>query len=115
MSEKRDQAQVTMSTYQASVAQYFNKKVKYRSFKIGDMVLLWVTRATKDSVEGKLAPNWKGPYKVIECKRAGAYHLKDSNDKGLPKPWNAENLKKYYVYVVVINDFFFICDFRSNE
>ena len=79
------------------------------------MVLHWVTLATKDPIEGKLAPNWEGPYKVIECKRAGAYHLEDSNDKALPKPWNAEYHKKYYVYVVVINDFFFIFDFHSNE
>jgi hypothetical protein len=55
-----------MSAYQARVSRYFNKKVSYRSFKVGDMVLCKVTIATKDLAEGKLAPDEEGPYKVIE-------------------------------------------------
>ncbi|XP_059436758.1 uncharacterized protein LOC132169816 [Corylus avellana] len=59
LQEKRDQAQVTMAAYQAKVTQYFNRKVKPRSFKVGDMVLRKATLATKDPAEGKLAPNWE--------------------------------------------------------
>ena len=82
-----------MLAYQARVAQYFNKKVRHRSFKVGGKV----TIATKDPTKGKLAPNWEGPYKAIECKRAGAYHLEDSKGKALPRPWNVEHLKKYFI------------------
>ncbi|XP_059446435.1 uncharacterized protein LOC132177982 [Corylus avellana] len=96
LQEKWDQAQVAMAAYQARVTRYLNKKVKPRSFKVGDMVLRKATLATKDPAEGKLAPNWEG-YRVIECKRAGAYHLEDSKGKALSRPWNAEHLKKYYV------------------
>ncbi|XP_059436622.1 uncharacterized protein LOC132169637 [Corylus avellana] len=96
-SEKQDQAQETMSVYQERVARYVNKRVKHRSFKVGDLVLRKVTIATKDPAEGKLAPNWEGPYKVIECRRAGAFYLEDLEGKPLPRPWNAEHPKKYFV------------------
>ena len=56
-----------MSAYQERVVKYFNRKVKPWNFKVGDLVLQKVTLATRDSVEGKLAPSWEGPYKVISC------------------------------------------------
>jgi hypothetical protein len=79
------------------MARYFDRKVKPRSFKIGDLVLRKVTPATKDPVEGKLASNWEGPYKVISCRRPGAYHLEDYVGKVLPRPWNAEHLRRYFI------------------
>jgi hypothetical protein len=97
LQERRDQAQITQSAYQERMARYFDKRVKPRSFKIGDWVLRKVTLATKDPVEGKLAPNWEGPYKVISCQRPGAYHLEDSTGKVLPRPWNAEHLRRYFI------------------
>jgi hypothetical protein len=41
--EKHDQAQITMLAYQEKVAKYFNRRVKHRSFKVGDLVLRKVT------------------------------------------------------------------------
>jgi hypothetical protein len=79
------------------MAKYFNRKVKPRSFKVGDLDLRKVTPATRDPVEGKLASNWEGPYKVISCQRPGAYYLEDSTGKVLPRPWNADHLKKYFI------------------
>ena len=67
LQEKRDWVQITKSAYQERVAKYFNRKVKPRSFQVGDLVLFKVTLATKDTTKRKLAPNWKGPYKVISC------------------------------------------------
>ncbi|XP_059428507.1 uncharacterized protein LOC132162267 [Corylus avellana] len=97
LQEKQDQAQVTMAAYQQRVARYFNRRVKHRSFKVRDLVLKKVTLATKDATEGKLAPNWEGPYQVIKCGKARAYHLANSEGKQLQRPWNAEHLKKYFV------------------
>jgi hypothetical protein len=79
------------------VARYFNRRVKHRSFKVEDLVLHKVTLATEDPIKGKLAPNWEGPYKVINYQRSGAYYLEDSEGKPLPRPWNAKHLKKYFV------------------
>ena len=96
LQEEHDQAQITMSAYQERVAKYFNRKVKPRSFKVGDMVLRKATLATKDPTEVKLTPNWEGPYKVISCQRPGAYYLEDLEGKVLQRPWNAEHLKGYF-------------------
>lgn len=46
------------------VAKTYNKKVKEKSFQIGDLV--WKTIlpvGSKDSKFGKRFPNWEGPYK----------------------------------------------------
>jgi hypothetical protein len=52
---------------------------------------------TKDATEGKFAPKWEGPYQVVKCHEKGAYHLKSETWKILPRAWNAEHLKKYYM------------------
>jgi transposase InsO family protein len=75
LQEKRDEAQITMATYQQKVAKYFNKRVKHQEFKVTDWVHRKVTIATRDPTGGKLGPTWEGPYQIVECHRQGAYHL----------------------------------------
>ena len=29
----------------------------------------------KDSTQGKLGPNWEGPYRITSWQRKGTYHL----------------------------------------
>jgi hypothetical protein len=94
LQEKLDHAQITMLAYQERVARYFNRKLKPRSFRVGDLVSRKVTLATRDSAEGKLPPNWEGPYKVVSCQRPGAYYLEDFVGKVLPRPWNVDHLKR---------------------
>jgi hypothetical protein len=96
LEERRDQAETVMASYRQKAAQYFNRRVKPRKFKIGDWVLRKVTLATKEHTDGKLAPNWEGPYRVVECNRPGAYHLETVEGRRLPHPWNAEHLKRYF-------------------
>uniref|UniRef100_A0A2N9GPK1 Uncharacterized protein n=1 Tax=Fagus sylvatica TaxID=28930 RepID=A0A2N9GPK1_FAGSY len=76
------------------MARHYNSRVKPRQLSVGDLVLRKVTLATKNPSEGKLGPNWEGPYRVIEIRRLGTYHLEDINGRRLPHPWNAEHLKK---------------------
>ena len=78
------------------MTRYYNQRVKLKRFSLGDLVLQKVSQATKDPIEGKLGPNWEGPYKVIRYSRRGSYYLEDTKGKPLPRPWNAEHLKKYY-------------------
>jgi len=94
--EVRDDAAQRMVLYQERVTRYYNQRVKLKCFNPGDMVLRKVSQATKDPNEGKLGPNWEGPYKVIRHSRRGSYYLEDTKGKLLPRPWNAEHLKKYY-------------------
>ena len=70
-----------MKRYQENMARYYNIKVKPRKFSIGDLVLRKITLATKDPTQGKLGPNWEGPYRVIEIYRQGTYHLDDVNGR----------------------------------
>ena len=57
------------------MARYYKTKVKPRQFCIGDLVLQKINLAIKDPTQGKLGPNWEGPYRVIEIYRQGTYHL----------------------------------------
>ncbi|KAL0381905.1 UNVERIFIED_CONTAM: hypothetical protein Slati_4563500 [Sesamum latifolium] len=52
----------------------YNKRVKSRSFQVGDLVLRRV-----DALKpiGKLDPTWEGPYKVTSVIGKGAYELED--------------------------------------
>ncbi|KAL0402452.1 UNVERIFIED_CONTAM: hypothetical protein Slati_4275100 [Sesamum latifolium] len=52
----------------------YNKRVKSRSFQVGDLVL---RRADALKPIGKLDPTWEGPYKVTSVIGKGAYELED--------------------------------------
>ena len=64
--EVKGTAETRLKRYQEKMARLYNSRVKPRQFSIGDLVLRKVTLATKDPSEGKLGPNWEGPYKVVE-------------------------------------------------
>ena len=51
-----------------------------RSFKVGDLVLREVKANTKNPIDGKLGPTWKGLYEVIKVFKKGAYELKCGAD-----------------------------------
>lgn len=78
------------------MAKHYNTHVKSRYFNVGDLVLKKVTITTKDPTQGKLSPNWEGPYKVVNCFIRETYHLETLNGRKPHHPWNAEHLKKYY-------------------
>ena len=96
INEVRETAKVRMKRYQEKMVRHYNSKVKPKQFSIGDLVLRRVTLATKDPSQGKLGPNWEGPYKVIEIRRPENYHLEDTSGRRLPHPWNAKHLRRYY-------------------
>ena len=51
---------------------------------------------TRKASDGKLGPNWEGPYKVVSLAGLSAYRLQDMDEKIVPRPWNICNLKKYF-------------------
>jgi hypothetical protein len=46
---------------------------------------------------GKLQLKWVGPFLVLSLSRPGPYKLKDMNGNDIPRPWNADELQRYYV------------------
>ncbi|TQE05895.1 hypothetical protein C1H46_008578 [Malus baccata] len=43
----------------------------------------------------KMAPIWKGQYKISQVSGMGSYTLTTISDKKINKQWNAYNLRKY--------------------
>ena len=59
--EKRDRAQYHAQDYQKRIARAFNKKVKPRNLKEGDLVLKVLRDETFDPKE-KMKPRWSRPF-----------------------------------------------------
>ena len=85
-----------LARYQDRMAKYYNSRVQHRDFQVGDLVLRKVIAAVRNPTQGKLGPNWEGPYRVTSWQRKGTYHLETLEGQKLPYPWNIEHLRKYY-------------------
>ncbi|KAL0402739.1 UNVERIFIED_CONTAM: hypothetical protein Slati_4303800 [Sesamum latifolium] len=91
--ELREKAFLRIQRYKNIMINSYNKRVKSRSFQVGDLVL---RKADALKPIGKLDRTWKGTYKVTSVIGKGAYELKDPKGRPLPRPWNVHNLKKYF-------------------
>ena len=78
------------------MAKHYNYRVRHRDFKVGDLILRKVMGAARDLTQGKLCPNWEGPYRIALWQRKGIYHLETIDGQQLPHPWNTEHQRKYY-------------------
>jgi hypothetical protein len=79
------------------VAKAYNKKVKAKSFQVGDLV--WKTilpLRNKDRKFGKWSPSWEGTYKVKQVMSGNTYLLQTLQGKDLPKALNGRFLKQYH-------------------
>ena len=82
----RATAKQRLAQYQNLMTKHYNSKVKHRDFQVGDLVFRKVTDATKDASQGKLGPNWEGPYKIASWHRKGTYHLETLDEQKLHHP-----------------------------
>uniref|UniRef100_A0A2N9FA17 Uncharacterized protein n=1 Tax=Fagus sylvatica TaxID=28930 RepID=A0A2N9FA17_FAGSY len=96
LEERRDMATVRLASYHQRIKKEHDKNISHRVFRIRDLVLRKVMANTRKPNEGKLGPNWEGPYKVISPAGAGSYRLEDLEGKPIPRPWNTCNLRKYF-------------------
>ncbi|CAL9030031.1 unnamed protein product, partial [Prunus brigantina] len=62
---RRAHAEMTLATYQQRAARHYDKNVRPRTFRPGDLVLRAVLLATRDRSVGTLGANWEGPYRVV--------------------------------------------------
>jgi hypothetical protein len=46
---------------------------------------------------GKLQLKWEGPFLLISLSRLDAYRLKDMEGNDIPRSWNTDELRRYYV------------------
>ena len=73
--EIRAVAEQRLARYQNLMAKHYNTKVRHKDFQVGDLVLRKVMGAARDPSQGKLGPNWEGPYRIASWQRKGTYHL----------------------------------------
>ena len=95
--EERFKALREIEKEKLRVAKAYNKRVREKSFQIGDLV--WKTilpLGTKDNKFGKWSPSWEGPYKVVEIVPGNSYFVQSLQGERLPKALNGKYLKKYY-------------------
>ncbi len=92
--------QVKEKTRQAQErqARYYNRRRKHESFEEGDLV--WIrthplSRAS-DSYMAKLAPQWKGPAKVLKRLNNVNYQVVMLDDSKHVETFHVEKMKKFY-------------------
>jgi hypothetical protein len=83
-----------INKYQAKTIKWRDRKVRLKNIKPGHLVLRRV--ANPDTV-GKLQLKWEEPFLVVSLSRPGSYRLKDMNGNDIPRSWNADELRRYYV------------------
>ena len=84
--EVRATIEQRLALYQDHMAKHYNSQVQCRDFKVRDLVLRKVMGTTRDPTQGKLGPNWEGPYRITSWQRKGTYHLKTIDGQKLPHP-----------------------------
>jgi hypothetical protein len=90
----RLQAVENINKYQAKTSKWRDRKVRLKNIEPGHLVLRRV--ANPDTV-GKLQLKWEGPFLVVSSSRPGSYRLKDMDGNDIPRSWNADELRRYYV------------------
>src|SRR5205809_300760 len=97
LNEKRLKAQQMIELYQARMARAYNKGIRLRTFKKGELVLM-VRRPMEitHKSKGKFQPKWEGPFVIETVYSNGAYRLTTMEGDVLMMPINGKYLKKYY-------------------
>ncbi|CAL1368761.1 unnamed protein product [Linum trigynum] len=94
LEERRDIASVRLEAMKQQVAKYYNRKMRPHQIRLGSLVLRRDFRPKP--CEGKLAPKWKGPYRVREIIGPATFKLERVEGKVIKRTCNAQNLKVYH-------------------
>ena len=87
---------IRITSYQRRLVNSYNRRVKPRVFRSGDLVLRKVFENTADLTAGKFQPNWEGPYVVTRTGEAVSYTIDKTDGTLVPRMWNAMHLRRYY-------------------
>ena len=96
MDEKRLKALYHIHGYQRRLRKAFDKKVRTRDLKLGDLVLKEI-RALVQDTNRKFKQNWAGLYIIKQIYSGGAVRLMDLDANPFTEPTNMDQLKKYHV------------------
>ena len=96
MDDKRLKALYHIQGNQRKLRKVFDKKVRTRDLKLGNLVLKEIRVPVQDA-NGKFKQNWAGPYIIKQIYFGGAIRLMDLDANPFTKPTNMDQLKKYHV------------------
>ena len=85
VSEWRMQALKEIEKDKLRVARAYNKKVKAKSFQVGELV--WKTilpLGTKSNKFGKWSLSWEGPYRIVKVIFGNSYMVETMQGERLP-------------------------------
>ena len=82
--------------YQKRIARGYNKKIKPRKVKEGNLVLK-LTKPIMTDPRGKFKLDWEGPYLVKKLFSKGTAILSDLEGNEFREPINLDKLKKYFL------------------
>jgi hypothetical protein len=93
LDEARTVALMHSARYKQALRRYQARKVRYRDFNKGDLVL----RLHQDNRgRHKLSPPWEGPYVVVKVLKPGTYKLANEDGEELTNAWNIQQLRRFY-------------------
>ena len=97
LDKNRLAARQSIKNYQDRMASSFDKKVRERAFKKGDLVLavrrpMILTRKSKEKFE----PKWEGPYVIDKVYSNGANAILTIEGERCMMPINGKFLRHYY-------------------
>ncbi|WOK97974.1 hypothetical protein Cni_G06682 [Canna indica] len=72
---ERELSKIREEAMKLKLAREYDKHVRSRNFKEGDLVFRKIELRRKPTGEGKLVANWEGTYKVIKDIRKGTYKI----------------------------------------
>ena len=96
LDEKRLKALYHTQGYQRRLRKAFDKKVRTKDLKLGDLVLKEI-RAPIQDANRKFKQNWAGPCIIKQIYSGGAVRLMDLDENPFTEPTNMDQLKKYHV------------------
>ncbi|KAL1326449.1 hypothetical protein AAHE18_13G229600 [Arachis hypogaea] len=82
-----------------SIARSYNRRIKEKSFDIGELVFKVILPMEKKSkFLGKRSHAWEGPFQIIGTYSGNAYQIKDIESEKVINPINGKYLKQYYYW-----------------
>jgi hypothetical protein len=97
VSDERIKALGEIERDRLRIARAYNKKVKEKSFQVGDLV--WKTilpTISKSNKFRKWSPNWEGSYRIEEVISENSYMVQSVHGTSLSRVLNEKYLKRYY-------------------
>ncbi|XP_016192864.1 uncharacterized protein LOC107633779 [Arachis ipaensis] len=88
--------ELRQKSMQLAMKQQYDKIVRPRTLKEGDLVLIQLEDIQKPPRHGKLATTWEGPFRIAKVIGEGAYCLETLSRTTILNTWNISSLKYYY-------------------